>query len=110
MATEDPNLRGDHSYAEKLVWQGELNGVGVRVRIVQDAQDAPIETVIEKFGRTCEGIDGWIPQDVWEEPTDDHPHYYFVEGIIDLLGRPEWDTRAKVASSYPLELKVGIEW
>jgi hypothetical protein len=111
--TASISLRGEgQPYCEKLVWQGSFAGANVRVRIVQSMKDAPIETVVERFCVCADRVERWLEYMAWHEPgTDTRPAVsLFVEGIIDLLGRPDWDTRAKVASTYPLWLKVGREW
>jgi len=102
--------QGSHPYCEKLVWQGSFEGVHVRVRIVQDSEYAPIVTVIERHATTLDMVGRWFEQDCWEQPERSAPWSLFVEGFIDLLGRPAWDTRAKTSSSYPVELNAGIEW
>lgn len=107
------NLRGEgHPYCEKLVWQGSFDGANVRVRIVQLEKDGEICTVVEKHGVDINDVERWFEYHSWSRPgtQTEMAASVFVEGIIDLLGRPEWDTRAKANSTYPLWLKVGKEW
>lgn len=106
---ESEGLRGEgHTYCEKLVWQGIVRGQRARVRIVQREAGGEVTTLTEREAPDVHDVMHWCEDGEWETPDD--PLSAFVEGIIDLLGRPEWDTRAKVTSTYPLWLKVGKEW
>jgi hypothetical protein len=97
----------EKTYCEKLVWQGEYAGINIRVRIVQSDRDSPIETLVEKYCTCTDGVQRWFEYMGWHLAGADECSI-FVEAMIDLMGRPDWDTRPRTTSVYPYKLIVQV--
>jgi hypothetical protein len=112
-STSSTTPRSEHPAYEKLVWQGEWDDERIRVRIVKRTEEAPVRTVIERFVLGTEGRAAWLELYGWSGPRgddgcDQFTKGAFIEGMIDLMGRPEWDTRRPTTSVYPYKLVVQV--